>query len=277
MRFDPDGDNPVPYPKKKFGQHFLTDKNLIRKIVSAALVHEGDRALEIGPGRGALTEGLLDAGAFVTAIEVDKDLAEVLKERFKGTGRLEIITADALKTSFVELSRERKARFKLVSNLPYNISGPILAKFLNEREAFTLMVLMFQKEVAERIASGPGSKEYGVLSVLSQAYTDVKIEFNVSRNLFTPRPKVDSSVVSFRVLDKPKVAIEDENFFRSVVRSAFGTRRKTLLNALKTLGFEKEMIQKALLSSGIDPVRRGETLTLDEFARLTSAFLHLRA
>lgn len=282
MIFDEEDDNrgrPManPLPKKRFGQHFLIDKNVIRKIIAAAGVAEGDHVLEIGPGRGALTEALLDAGAIVTAIEVDRNLSRLLNERFSGTGRLNVVEADALKVSFTGLLSEEGRKFKLVSNLPYNISGPILAKFLKERAAFTVMVLMFQKEVAERIASAPGIKSYGILSVLSQAYTDVRIEFNVSRNLFTPRPKVDSSVVSFRVLDKPRVAIDDEEFFKTVVKSAFGTRRKTLLNSLKTLGLDKDGILSALREAGVDPARRGETLTLSEFGALTRALMRIRA
>lgn len=272
MTFDKDGGAPPQrhLAKKRFGQHFLIDKNIIRKIVAAAGVKEGDTVLEIGPGTGALTEGLIDAGAKVVAVEVDLDLIESLREKFPPE-KLELIRADALKLSFPELAAQYGTRFKLVSNLPYNISGPILAKFLEERSAFSLMVLMFQKEVAERIVSGPGTKEYGVLSVYSQAFTDVKKEFDVPSRLFVPRPKVDSSVVRFAVLDSPRVEIADERFFKAVVRSAFGTRRKMLSNALQTLGMEKGLILSALVEAGIDPVRRGETLNLNEFSRLTLA------
>lgn len=268
--FESDGPHPPRggFAKKKFGQHFLTDKNLINKIVRAAEVVEGDRVLEVGPGRGALTEGLIEAGALVTAIEVDKDLIGLLNERFPE--RLEIINVDALKVSFLELARERNCRFKAVSNLPYNISGPILTKFLNEREAFSLLVLMFQKEVAERIAASPDTKDYGILSVFSQIWAEVKIEFNVSKNLFTPRPKVDSSVVSLKILDKPKIEIKDERAFKTVVKAAFGTRRKMLLNALKPLGLEKDELTGVLEEAGIDPKRRGETLNLNEFAKLAN-------
>ncbi len=273
---DDNGKHPFknPIPRKRFGQHFLTDKNLIRKIVATASVAAGDLVLEIGPGRGSLTEGLIEAGAGVTAIEIDRDLARLLKERFPEES-LKVIEADALRVPYRELARSSGSRFKLVSNLPYNISGPLLALLLKEREAFTVMVLMFQKEVAERIAAHPGTKSYGVLSVLSQAYTEVKIEFHVSRNLFTPRPKVDSAVVSLRVLERPRVDIEDEAFFRKVVKSAFGTRRKTLLNSLKTLGFGKDVLLPALDEAGIDPGRRGETLELAEFATLTKALSKL--
>ncbi|MBI5493257.1 MAG: ribosomal RNA small subunit methyltransferase A [Deltaproteobacteria bacterium] len=277
MHPDHEDDHEKPailYPKKRFGQHFLVDKNVIRKIVAIASIKEGDCVLEIGPGKGALTEGLIEAGAKVTAIEVDRDLAALLKRKFPEN--LEVITGDALKASFLELAEGRGCRFKLVSNLPYNISGPILAKFLSERKAFSLLVLMFQKEVAERLVAPPGTKEYGVLSVFTQAFTEIKKELDVSRNLFSPRPKVDSAVVSLKVLDKPRVEIRDEDFFKKVVRASFGTRRKMLSNALKALGFEKDVVERALEEAGIDPKRRGETLDLKEFGRLTDAFLEIK-
>jgi 16S rRNA (adenine1518-N6/adenine1519-N6)-dimethyltransferase len=274
MRHEPfDKDKHFPRAKKKFGQHFLLDKNIIRKIVSAAHIGPGDNVIEIGPGTGALTQGLLEAGARVLAIEVDRDMVGFLKDKFPD---LEVINVDALKLSYMGLSKERKVRFKVVSNLPYNISGPILARFLSEREAFTRFVLMFQKEVAERLVARPDTKAYGALSVFTQAFTDVKLEFNVSKNLFTPRPKVDSSVVSVEVLPEPKVDIGDEAFFRAVVRAAFGTRRKTLLNALKSLGLEKTVVAAALEEAGIDPQRRGETLDLVEFSRLAHVLSRLK-
>jgi len=259
--------------KKKFGQHFLNDRNIIRKIVEAAGVKEGDLVLEIGPGTGMLTRELLETGAAVVAVEVDRDLIALLRERFQ-EGSLTVIPADALKMSYTALAEEFGGRFKLVANLPYYISGPLLSKLLTERAAFSIMVLMFQKEVAVRIASGPGSRDYGNLSVLSQAFTDVRREFDVPSRLFSPKPKVDSSVVSLRVLDEPRISIDDESFFRTVVRSAFGTRRKTLLNSLSSLGLEKADIAGALQEAGVDPGRRGETLDLNEFARLAHALYH---
>ncbi|MBW7957356.1 MAG: ribosomal RNA small subunit methyltransferase A [Deltaproteobacteria bacterium] len=260
-------------PKKRYGQHFLTDKNIVRKIVSAAEVSEGELVLEIGPGTGVLTEALVQAGARVLAIEVDEELAAGIRERFPAD-KVEVIRGDALKLSFRELG-ERHGKLKLVANLPYYISGPVLAKLLEEREAFTIMVLMFQKEVGERIVSGPGSRDYGILSVLAQAYTDVKKEFDVPARLFFPKPKVDSTVLSFRVLGSPKVPLVDERFFKAVVRAAFGTRRKMLVNSLALVGLQKPDIEAALREAGIDPGRRGETLDLNDFGRLTRA-LHER-
>lgn len=261
--------------KKKFGQHFLNDRNIIKKIVDAAGIKEGELVLEIGPGTGMLTRELLDAGGRVIALEVDDDLIGPLEKRFHGR-ELTIVKADALKVSYEALASEHGGRFKLVANLPYYISGPLLSKLLTERAAFSIMVLMFQKEVALRIASGPGSRDYGNLSVLSQAFTEVKKEFDVPAHLFSPKPKVDSSVVSFRVLPSPKIDIDDELFLRSVVRAAFGTRRKTLLNSLSSLGLAKADIAAALHEAGIDPVRRGETLDLEEFGRLSRVLYRMR-
>ncbi|MBI5888059.1 MAG: ribosomal RNA small subunit methyltransferase A [Deltaproteobacteria bacterium] len=260
------------FPKKKFGQHFLTDKNLLSKIVRAADIKEGDRVLEVGPGHGALTDALLGAGAIVTAVEIDKDLTARLKARFADYPAFELVCGDALKISFLELSARHGVKLKAVSNLPYNISGPIIFKFIKQRAAFSRLVLMLQKEVADRLASGPGTKNYGAISVLTQLWCDVKVEFNVSRRLFKPPPKVDSSVVSFNIRGAPRVAVADEALFTRVVKSAFGLRRKTLLNALKSLPAEKDDILAASRSAGIDPQRRGETLSMEEFSLLTDAF-----
>lgn len=261
------------FAKKRFGQHFLTDKNLLNKIVRVSGVTAKDCVLEIGPGQGALTSALIDAGAQVYAIEVDKDLTGALQKRFAGSALFELINADALAVSFTSLSIGRGCKFKAVSNLPYNISGPLIFKFIAERDAFTSMTLMLQKEVAVRLAARPGTKEYGVPSVLCQTYFDVSLEFTVSRNLFTPRPKVDSCVIGFKVLPSPRVRITDEAFFAKTVKAAFSQRRKTLSNALKTLGFNTEKVLAALHRVNIDPKRRGETLDIPEFAALAGAFL----
>ena len=256
-------------PRKRFSQNFLTDRNIAARIVNALGLKGDDAVIEIGPGLGILTEGLLDSGAKVIGIEIDRDLAGGLKERFNGRNNLEIINADALKISYKELAVQRKEKLKVVSNLPYNISTPIIFKLLEEREIFSMFLLMLQKEVAQRIVSPPDNKEYGVLSVMVQLLADVKIEFDVPPSCFHPAPKVYSSVVRFNILNKPRVDVEDIAFFKKVVKASFGQRRKTLLNALKSLNIETPQLVELLNIINIDSKRRGETLTLEEFAVLS--------
>ena len=256
-------------PRKRFSQNFLTDRNIAARIVNALGLKGDDAVIEIGPGLGILTEGLLDSGVKVIGIEIDRDLAGRLKERFDGRNNLEIINADALKISYKELAAQRKEKLKVVSNLPYNISTPIIFKLLEEREIFSMFLLMLQKEVAQRIVSPPDNKEYGVLSVMVQLLADVKIEFDVPPSCFHPAPKVYSSVVRFNILNKPRVDVEDIAFFKKVVKASFGQRRKTLLNALKSLNIETSQLLELLNIINIDSKRRGETLTLEEFAVLS--------
>jgi 16S rRNA (adenine1518-N6/adenine1519-N6)-dimethyltransferase len=261
---------PSTYPKKRLGQHFLVDRNIVEKILNVAGIRQGEHILEVGPGLGALTGALLEAGVSVTAIELDRALTETLLERFKGKP-FTCLGRDALKVSFTELSRREGIKFKVVSNLPYNISGPILVKFIEERAAFTALFLMLQKEVASRLVAVPGTKDYGVLSVLAQTYTRARREFDVQPASFSPRPKVISTVVSLNILERPGVSVHDEKFFKAVVKSAFARRRKTLLNSLKTLGMPAPELKGVLQSLGLDPKRRGETLTLEEFSALAGA------
>jgi len=256
-------------PRKRFSQNFLTDRNIAARIVNALGLKGDDAVIEIGPGLGILTDGLLESGAKVIGIEIDRDLAGGLKERFDGRNNLEIINADALKISYKELAAQRKEKLKVVSNLPYNISTPIIFKLLEEREIFSMFLLMLQKEVAQRIVSPPDNKEYGVLSVMVQLLADVKIEFDVPPSCFHPAPKVYSSVVRFNILNRPRIDVEDVAFFKRVVKASFGQRRKTLLNALKSLNIETPQLVELLNIINIDSKRRGETLTLEEFAVLS--------
>ena len=267
---------PFKYARKKLGQHFLVDRNVVGRIITAADVKDGEEVIEIGPGRGALTGDLLDAGARLTAIELDESLARSLVRDFGGRGLLEVRSEDAVRVSYTALSQEKGSRFKVVSNLPYNISGPIVARFVEERAAFTEFIIMVQKEVAERFTGRPGTKEYGALSVLIQTYMDAKLLFNVHPGSFKPRPKVESSVVSLRVLEEPRVEVGDERFYRSVVRASFVHRRKTLINSLKTLPLPTDEMRGVLDSLSIDPKRRGETLTLEEFSCLARGLAPLR-
>ena len=258
------------HTSKKLGQNFLIDARIVQGIVDAAEVKPGDRVLEIGPGIGTLTQGLAEAGADVTAVELDKKLPTVLKETLKAYDNVRIVPGDILKVNIPEIMGE--APFKVAANLPYYITTPILMALLERHLPITHMVTMVQKEVAERMTAKPGSRIYGALSVAVQYYTEPEIVLDVPPRSFIPAPEVMSVVVSCRVRKEPAVAVRDEKLFFRVVKAAFGQRRKTLMNALKGGGFQKEAVRDALEKSGIDPTRRGETLTLEEFGRLADAF-----
>ena len=255
---------------KKLGQNFLIDENIVRRIVEAAELSPADKVLEVGPGIGTLTQGLAEAGAEVTAVELDKKLPAVLKETLKAYDNVRIVPGDILKVNIPEIMGD--APFKVAANLPYYITTPILMTLLERRLPITHMVTMVQKEVAERMTAKPGSRIYGALSVAVQYYTEPEIVLDVPPRSFIPAPEVMSVVVSCRVRKEPAVAVQDEKLFFRVVKAAFGQRRKTLMNALKGGGFSKEAVRDALEQSGIDPTRRGETLTLEEFGRLADAF-----
>ena len=255
---------------KKLGQNFLIDARIVQGIVEAAEIEPGDRVLEIGPGIGTLTQGLAEAGADVTAVELGKKLPAVLKETLKAYDNVRIVPGDILKVNIPEIMGD--APFKVAANLPYYITTPILMTLLERRLPITHMVTMVQKEVAERMTAKPGSRIYGALSVAVQYYTEPQIVLDVPPRSFIPAPEVMSVVVSCRVRKEPAVAVQDEKLFFRVVKAAFGQRRKTLMNALKGGGFPKEAVRDALEQSGIDPTRRGETLTLEEFGRLADAF-----
>ena len=255
---------------KKLGQNFLIDARIVQGIVDAAEVKPGDRVLEIGPGIGTLTQGLAEAGADVTAVELDKKLPAVLKETLKAYDNVRIVPGDILKVNIPEIMGE--APFKVAANLPYYITTPILMALLERHLPITHMVTMVQKEVAERMTAKPCSRINGALSVAVQYYTEPEIVLDVPPRSFIPAPEVMSVVVSCRVRKEPAVAVRDEKLFFRVVKAAFGQRRKTLMNALKGGGFQKEAVRDALEKSGIDPTRRGETLTLEEFGRLADAF-----
>ncbi len=254
---------------KKLGQNFLVDAGIVRGIVEAAEIQPGDRVLEIGPGIGTLTQGLLEAGANVTAVELDKKLPAVLAKTLEGYENFTLIPGDILKTDIPALMGEKK--FKVAANLPYYITTPILMTLLEKKLPITQLVTMVQKEVAERMIAQPGTKAYGALSVAVQYYTEPHIAMDVPPKSFIPAPEVDSVVIACRVRETPPVDIKDaaeEKLFFRVVKGAFGQRRKTLGNALKAAGFDKELLAKALENAGVDAGRRGETLTLAEFAAI---------
>lgn len=244
---------------KGLGQNFLINAEVVRRIVEAAAICAGDEVLEIGAGIGTLTQGLLEAGAHVTAVEVDKKLPAVLKETLAGYDNLRLIEGDILKLNVSELMPRP---FKVVANLPYYITTQILLTLLERGLPVTKLVTMVQREVAERMTAAPGSKIYGALSIAVQFRAEASIAFDVPSSSFLPPPEVTSSVVVCNVR-KPPVEVDEDFFFR-VVRTAFAQRRKTLLNSLACFGRDK------LLASGIDVGRRAETLSLEEFARLAN-------
>ncbi len=259
------------HAKKSMGQNFLVDENVLERIVRAVNLRSDDRILEIGPGKGALTALLAREARHVVAVELDKRLISFLRDKFHGAENVEVIEGDILETDLPSILAARwHGRWKAAANLPYNISSQVLFKFIDNRNLFSELVLMLQKEVGERLLAQPSCKEYGILSVFCRLYFDISRELLVRPGSFRPVPKVDSLVLRFRVMETPRVDVGDEMFFRKVVRSAFAQRRKTLWNCLKSafplagtndLGLVFEQ-------SGVDPRRRGETLSLDEFAVL---------
>jgi 16S rRNA (adenine1518-N6/adenine1519-N6)-dimethyltransferase len=252
-------------PRKRFGQNFLHDPVVIRRVVEAVDPHPGDHLVEIGPGQAALTIPLLQAVGSMDAIEIDRDLAPYLQERCAPYGSLVVHNVDALKFDFRTLKTDER-RLRIVGNLPYNISTPILFHLLESRDVITDMHFMLQKEVVARMAAGPGSRTYGRLSVMLQAWCEVTRLFDIGPGAFNPPPKVDSSIV--RLVPRPddEVDIADPGRFAEVVRLAFGQRRKTLRNNLKGVLNAEE-----IAALEIDPGCRAETLHIADFKRLAEA------
>ena len=255
---------------KSLGQNFLIDDSVLDAIVDGAEVCDEDLIIEIGPGVGTLTAQLLKKAKRVTAIELDNDLIPILQNELGENPKFNLIHKDALKVDFNEVIGDEKS-VKLVANLPYYVTTPIIARLLNEGYNFKSLTIMIQKEVAERINSEPNCKEYGALSVLVQYYCDTAIVRRVAPSCFIPRPKVDSIVIRLDKLEKPRVEVKDKKVFFDVVRGSFNMRRKTLWNATKGFKLEKEKLEKAFENAKIDPKRRGETLDLQEFADLSNA------
>ena len=253
---------------KKLGQNFLIDANIVREIVEAAELGENDRVLEIGPGIGTLTQGLAETGAEVTAVELDKRLPDILAKTLEGYTNVRIVPGDILQTDILALMGSES--FKVAANLPYYITTPIIMSLLEQHLPITDLVTMVQKEVAERMIAKPGSKTYGALSVAVQYYTEPRIVADVPPKSFIPAPEVNSVVIACKVRQEPPVKTVDEKMFFKVVRAAFGQRRKTLQNALGALGIDKAKLQEILAKVQIDGKRRGETLSLQEFADLSN-------
>ncbi|MDN3429112.1 16S rRNA (adenine(1518)-N(6)/adenine(1519)-N(6))-dimethyltransferase RsmA [Microbacterium sp. APC 3898] len=270
--------------KKSLGQNFLIDPNILRKIVGQAKLTKQSAAIEIGPGIGALTEHLAREAGKVLAFEIDQRLLPVLDDTLSPYDNISIVHADILKTDVQAAIDNELAGYDdivVVANLPYYVTTPIILKLLLEKLPIRGMVVMLQKEVAERITAKPGTKAYGSLSIAIQYYTQAEMALTVPKSVFLPQPNVDSAVIRMTKREVPEVEVIDEDFFFSVTRGSFVQRRKTILNNLQVampLGKEKkELILKALEEAEIDPARRGETLTIKEFGLLADklyAYFH---
>lgn len=260
---------------KSLGQNFLVDDSVLSDIVEGADVDKDDFVIEIGPGVGSLTAQLLLKAKKVTSIELDSDLIPILETELGQQENFELIHKDALKVDFNKVIGNEKS-VKLVANLPYYVTTPIIVKLLKEEYNFKSLTIMIQKEVAERIAAEPNCKEYGSLSVLVQYYCSTNIVRRVPPSCFIPRPKVESIVIRLDRREKPKVEVKDEKLMFEIVRAGFNMRRKTLWNSTKTLKLEKGKLEEAFAKSGIDPKRRAETLSIEEFAKLADAIYDVR-
>jgi len=262
-------------PRKRWGQHFLCDPAVAHRIVETAEVGPETRVVEIGPGLGALTDELAARAAALVLVEIDAPLAERLTERHAGNPRVRVVQADVLDVALDRLVPEGAAT--VVANLPYNIGTEVVFRLLEARQRLPRAVVMLQREVADRLAARPGTAAWGAASVLVQTFATVRVAFGVSRRSFLPPPAVGSAVVDIRWTPEPRVDVPDVAAYRAVVRAAFGQRRKMLRNALAevaaTLGGVPDALARAFHDAGIDPAARGETLALDDFARLTRALV----
>lgn len=268
---------------KSLGQNFLTDENVVSRIVDAAGAAKDDLVVEIGPGIGSMTRELCARCGRVVAIEIDRHLMPALTENLKGFSNIEIINRDVLKVDFKKDILDKHSggnsfmpsSIKVVANLPYYITTPIIMKLLEENPGIDAMVFMVQKEVADRMAAAPGGKDYGALSVAVQYYSKVEKVFEVPPHCFIPQPEVYSTVVRMSIYKTPPVQVESTDVFFKTIKAAFGQRRKTMLNALYNSGYfmkSKEEIREILNSLGIDENQRGETLSIMQFAELANSF-----
>ncbi|MFY4777219.1 16S rRNA (adenine(1518)-N(6)/adenine(1519)-N(6))-dimethyltransferase RsmA [Metabacillus sp. RGM 3146] len=262
--------------KKSLGQNFLIDTNILHRIADHAEITEETGVIEIGPGIGALTEQLAKRAKKVVAYEIDQRLLPILEDTLSPYPNVKVIHQDILKADVKSVILEEFAECKdivVAANLPYYVTTPIIMKLLEDRLPLRGIVVMLQKEVADRIAANPSTKDYGSLSIAVQYYTEAKTVMTVPKTVFVPQPNVDSAVIRLLTREKPQVEVDDEDFFFHVVRASFAQRRKTILNnlthTLPSGKLQKELIEKALEEAGIDPRRRGETLSIKEFAVLS--------
>ncbi|WP_314984754.1 16S rRNA (adenine(1518)-N(6)/adenine(1519)-N(6))-dimethyltransferase RsmA [uncultured Veillonella sp.] len=260
---------------KKLGQNFLIKRGIVDEIVHAAELTVGEPVLEVGPGIGTLTQGLAQSGADVTAIELDRRLLDVLDTTLASYDNVRIIHGDVLKLDLPTIMNQKP--FKVVANLPYYITTPIIMSLLESKLPIERLVVMVQKEVALRMVAKPGTKDYGALSVAVQYYTEPDIVLDVPPKSFLPAPAVTSSVIRCILRDKPPVDVIDEKLFFRVVKAGFAQRRKTFANTMRTTGLSKEQIDDILVKANIDGQRRGETFSLQEFADVANAWADIQA
>ena len=258
---------------KKLGQNFLIKRGIVDEIVHAAELTPGEPVLEVGPGIGTLTQGLAQSGADIIAIELDRRLLEVLDTTLASYENVRIVHGDVLKLDVPTIMNHKP--FKVVANLPYYITTPIIMSLLESKLPIERLVVMVQKEVALRMVAKPGTKDYGALSVAVQYYTEPDIVLDVPPKSFLPAPAVTSSVIRCVLRDKPPVDVIDEKLFFRVVKAGFAQRRKTFANTMKTTGLSKDRIEELLAKANIDGQRRGETFTLQEFADVANAWAAL--
>ena len=260
--------------QKKFGQNFLIDEHVLDKIIRAAEITKDDYVLEIGPGIGTMTQYLACAAREVTAVEIDRALIPILEDTLKEYDNVSIINEDILKVDIAALAKEKNGGrpIKVVANLPYYITTPIIMGLFESRVPLKSITIMVQKEVADRMQVGPGTKDYGALSLAVQYYAKPEIVANVPPNCFIPRPNVGSAVIRLTRYEEPPVQVKDEKKMFALIRASFNQRRKTLVNGLGNAGLPgitKESAAAALTQMGLSPTVRGEALTLEQFARLS--------
>lgn len=264
--------------QKKYGQNFLIDEHVLNKIIAAAELTEDDYVIEIGPGIGTMTERMAPECRHVTAIEIDKELIPILSETLSGFDNVDIINEDVLKVDLNKLIAERNDNkpVKVVANLPYYITTPIIMSLLENKIPIETITVMVQKEVADRMMVGPGTKDYGALSLAVQYYAKPYIVANVPMNCFIPRPNVASAVIRLTCHKEPPVTVKDEKLMFNLIRASFNQRRKTLINGISNfsgLSYTKEQVAMALNSIGLSENIRGEALDLEKFAKLSDALL----
>ena len=261
--------------QKKYGQNFIGDPALLERIATVCDWQPGDRALEIGPGAGTLTRAIAREAEEVLAVEIDRRLAPLLEETLADCANVHLVFTDALKADLDALMRDtlgRDGRYKLIANLPYYITTPLIMHVLEDSEKVSELVIMVQKEVGERLCAAPGSKAYGAVTVMVQYAATVARAFDVGRHAFVPAPEVDSTILHLIPYEKRPIQAQSDAVLRRVVKAAFSQRRKTLRNSLSSLGCDKALIKQALEAASIEDSRRAETLSVAEFVALADAF-----